>query len=229
MVERSNFVSGLLLCLSLFLVSHLATPSQAALDIDFGASVQIGDDTEVYFAISSRYYDRDEQDVRRWHRKCADPDDLAVALFIARHGRRSPDSVLTLRAEGLSWWEISLRLGVPAEVWFVPVKGDPGPPYGKAYGHWKKHGKNKPARMAISDGDARNLVAVRLLHDYYGVSAEIAMAWRSSGKALEDISAEQYRGRHGKNKVAHGNAGSTPAGNPGMGQGGGKSGKGKKK
>jgi hypothetical protein len=174
-----------------------AGQASAGVDVCFGAALQIGDDTEVYLAFSSRYYDREEEDVRRWHRHCGESDDLAVALFVARQSGRNPDDVLILRGQGLAWWEISLRLGVKPEVWFVPVTRNPGPPYGNAYGRWKKHGKGGPDKIALSDAEARDLVAVRMLHEYYGVTAEMAMDWRASGKGLRELSAGEYRRRHG--------------------------------
>src|SRR5262245_35941886 len=161
-----------------------SSAAQAAVDIDFGAAVRVNDDTDLYFAISSRYFDRDRREVEYWGRRCEDPDDLAVALFIARHSGRSLNEIFDLRHRGRTWWEISVRYGVPDDVWFVPVRRDPGPPYGKAYGHWKKHRRDERQALVLSDVDARNLVAVRVMHEYYGVSAQIAMGWRSDGTDL---------------------------------------------
>jgi len=45
-------------------------------------------------------------------------------------------------------------------------------------------------------------VAVRFLHEYYGVSVEMAMEWRSSGGKLEDLTAREYRNRHVKGRKA---------------------------
>ena len=227
MKARFTFLSCILTGLTLILATTHATTAYAGLDVSFGAAVQLGDDTEVYFAVSSRYYDQDERNIRKWHHQCQDSDDLAVALFLSRHGHESPDHVFTRRSKGLSWWEIGLRLGVPAEAWFVPVKRDPGPPYGKAYGHWKKNGKKSSAKMNLSDTDAQNLVAVRMLHEYYGVSVEVAMEWRSSGRDLKDITAGEYRNRHGKNDKAPASVAVTSQGNEGKSKGGSK-GKGKK-
>ena len=39
---------------------------------------------------------------------------------------------------GMSWWDISVRYGIRPEVYYVPVAVAPGPPYGKAWGHYKK-------------------------------------------------------------------------------------------
>ncbi len=220
MKNRNIVLFGGLTGLVLVLASMTATNSYAGLDVSFGATVQLGDDAEVYLAVSSQYYDRDKQDVQKWDRQCKDSDDLAVALFIARHGQKSPDQVFAMRGSGMSWWEISVRLGVPTETWFIPVKKNPGPPYGKAYGHWKKHGKKSHNKINLSDVDAKNLVAVRMLHEYYGVSVEVAMDWRSSGRGLKKITAGEYRNRHGKRsktpaKVAassHGNQGKSKKG-----------------
>jgi len=193
MKARMTTLSGVLAGLTLFLATLNPTITYAGLDVSFEAAVHLGDDTEVYLAVSSRYYEQDDQNIRKWNRQCQDSDDLAVAMFLARHGHQSPDHVFTLRSNGLSWWEIGIKLGVPAESWFVPVKKEPGPPYGKAYGHWKKNGKKSSAKMNLSDSDAQNLVAVRMLHEYYGVSVEVAMEWRSSGRNLKDITARDRK------------------------------------
>jgi hypothetical protein len=187
----------------LLLAAAFATPSHAGFDVDFGASVRLGNDTDLYVAISSRYFDRDRAVVERWGARYTDPDDLAVSLFISKHSGTSLDMIFDLRRGGHSWWDISVRMGVPVEVWFVPVRRDPGPPYGKAYGHWKKHPKN-PGAVRLTDADATNLVAVRMLHEYYDVPVEIAMDWRSSGRPLQTLMSDEYEKRHGKGSASPG-------------------------
>lgn len=175
----------------------VATPAQAGFDIDFGASVRLGDDTDLYLAISSRYFDRDRPTVDRYAVRYSDPDDLAVSFHLARHSRKSPDFILELRRKGLSWWDISVRLGLPAEIWFVQVDYDPGPPYGKAYGHWKHHKRDARKAFVLSDDEARHLVAVRMIHEYYDVPVRVAMEWRSSGRNLRSIMSDEYTKRRG--------------------------------
>jgi len=184
---------------AVILVLTGVSPAVAGLDIDFGANVKIDDDTDLFFSVSSRYFDRERCVVETWGARYSS-DDVAVAFFLARYGDRSPDYVFSLRRKGLSWWEISVRLGVPVDVWFVPVQRDPGPPYGKAYGHWKKHKKKNHETIVLTDVDLRNLVAVKMVHEYYGVSVEVAMEWRSSGRDVGSIVAVEYRDRHGSNK-----------------------------
>jgi hypothetical protein len=200
---RTNHLRLLVVALLVGLCGVLPpVQAQAGLDVDLGATLKVGDDTDVFLSVSARYFDRERRDVEQWHGKCVDPDDLAVLLFISRSTGKSPARVMQLRLEGQPWWEIGRRLGMGADVWFVPVRRDPGPPYGKAYGHWRKHGKDSHHELDLSDDDVRNLVAVRLLHEYFDVEVEVAMEWRSSGKDLRSLAAGKYQERHGHAKSA---------------------------
>jgi hypothetical protein len=183
--------------LALFVVAGMAVPTaQAGLDIDFGAAVRIGDDNDLFLSVSARYFDEDRGSIDRLALRYRNPDDLTVALFVARRSGKSADAVHRLRTDGLSWWDISLRFGMPMDVWFVPVRRDPGPPYGKAYGHWKHHKRNRHHAVVLTDADVRNLVAVRMLHEYYGVSVDVAMEWRSSGHDVRILVSDEYGKRH---------------------------------
>ena len=169
----------------------------AGLDVDFGASVRLGDDTDVFFAVSSRYFDRDRSVVESWGRRYDDPDDLAVALFVSHRSGKSPDFIFSLRRQGLRWWDIGVRVGLPADVWFVPVARDPGPPYGKAYGYWKKHRRDSKVRIVLTDADVRNLVVVRMIHEYYGVPVDVAFERRANQFAFGGLAGSTQRRRCG--------------------------------
>ncbi len=173
------------------------TPAAAGVDVDFGANVRLDDNTDVFFSISSRYFDRDRAVITDWNRRFRDPDDLSVFFFIVKHSGRSPDFVFSLRSQGLPWWDVGARCGVPVDVWFVPVAVDPGPPYGHAYGHWKKWKRDRKTKMVVRDVDARNLVAVRMVRDYYGVPGDTAMKWRAGGRNVRTLMASEYVKRHG--------------------------------
>jgi len=184
--------------LALLVVTGMAAPvAQAGLDIDFGAAIRIGDDDDLFLSVSARYFDEDRGSIDRIALRYRNPDDLTVALFVARRSGQSGEVIHHMRTDGLSWWDISVRLGMPMDVWFVPVQHDPGPPYGKAYGHWKHHKHNKRHAVMLTDADVRNLVAVRMLHEYYGVSVNVAMEWRSSGHDLRVLVSNEYGKRHG--------------------------------
>jgi len=193
-----------------FLALAVVAPASAGVDVDFGVAAKIDDRTDLYFSISSRYFGRDQDTVTTWGARYHDPDDLAVVLFISKHSGKSLDELYALRQQrGLTWWEISVRYGVTPEIWFVPVQRDPGPPYGKAYGHWKNHKHDREANVVLTDADLRNLIAVRMVHEYYGVPVDVAMEWRSGGRDLRALMTDEYEKRHGKqygaSAVASGN------------------------
>jgi hypothetical protein len=193
-------------CRALGFVCALAMavlPVEAGIDVDFGANVQIGDNSSLFFSISSRYFDREPAVVEDWGRRFPNPDDLAVFFFICEHSGKRPEVIFAMRNQALTWWRIAAKVGVPADVFFVPVSRPPGPPYGRAYGYWKNHKANPKATFSLTDKDVRSLVAVRVVHDYYGVSPEVAMKARSSGRDVRTLVTEEYRKRHGK---GHGKA-----------------------
>jgi len=173
-----------------------SSTARAGVDVSFGVNVPAGDDGRLFFSISSRYFDREPRVVDGWGRRFADPDDLTVFLYLCSHTRLTPEAVFAYRRNGLSWYDVGVRIGVPVDVWYVPVARDPGPPYGKAYGYWKKHQRDPRYVVRLSDRQARDLVCVRMAHEYYGVSPEVAMDWRRDGRDVRTIMTREYRSRH---------------------------------
>ena len=168
--------------------------ARASVDVAFGAAVNVNDNTSLFFGVSSRYFDREPRVVETWSQRVPNPDDLSVLMFLSARSGRSLDAVFAMRRTGLSWWDVSIRLGVPADVWFVPVER-PGPPYGKAYGYWRKHGRDTRA-YRIDDRSCRDLVAVRMMHDYYGMPVERAMDLRKDRRRIDSLVSDEYRTRH---------------------------------
>jgi hypothetical protein len=185
-----------LLCLLALLAT--AGAATAGVDVSFGANVPVGDDGNLFVSISSRYFDREPRFVEDWQRRYyPDPDDLAVALFLSRHCDQDPEFIFNLRKKGVGWFEISNRCRVPVDAFFVTVRRDPGPPYGKAYGHWKKHKRDRNYVVVLSDDDVRHLVGARMIHEYYGVPYETAMKWRARDRDVRVVMDREYRQRHG--------------------------------
>lgn len=173
------------------------SPAVAGVDVGFGADVRVGDDASLFLSISSRCYDRDAGAVADWSRRCfPDPDDLAVALFLSGRCDGDPEYFFRHRKAGLGWFEISNRCGVPVDAFFLPVTRDPGPPYGRAYGHWRRHQKDGRVALHLTDDEVRHLVAARMIHDYYGVPAADALRWRAGARDVRDAMVRQYRERH---------------------------------
>lgn len=174
----------------------LVPAARAGVDVSFGANIPVGDNGQLFFSISSQYYNRPLPVVDDWGRRFADPDDLAVFLHLCSHSRSAPDVVFSYRKQGMSWYDVGVRIGVPLDTWYVPVQADPGPPYGKAYGYRRKHERDPHYKVRLSDRQCRDLVAVRMAHDYYGVSPQVAMDWRRNGTRIDVIMSREYRARH---------------------------------
>ena len=67
------------------------------------------------------------------------PDEqLPVLGHLARELGQTPERIFELHRSGLSFLDISLRFGRGPEIFYVPLAVDPGPPYGKAWGYYKK-------------------------------------------------------------------------------------------
>ena len=170
--------------------SVLAAPAaRAGADISFGVNAPVGDDGRLFFSISSRYFDRDERVVDRWGRRFQNPDDLAVFLHILEYSHSSPEVVFNYRNHGMSWYDVSVRVGMPAEAWYVG-------PYGYARGPVRRHGHGDARASRWSDRDCRDFVAVRMAHEYYGMAPEVAMNWRHQGNDVRVMMTREYHQRH---------------------------------
>lgn len=187
---------GLLMASFVGLAAVIATPSSyAGADISFGMHAPIGDDGDLFFSISSRYFDREPEVVNDWGRRFPNPDDLAVFFHICHESRIAPEVIYRYRRMGLPWYDVGLRAGLPAQVWYIPVERDPGPPYGKAYGYRRNH-EHDARHAKLNDREVRDLVSVRMAHEYYGISPEVARNWRRDGCDVRTMMTREYRSRH---------------------------------
>jgi hypothetical protein len=144
--------------------------------VEAQTAVSVGARIGDFHIAVSNYYHVPEREVvvireRRVRERWIRDEELPVVLFIARHARVAPASIVDLRLRGLSWWDISVRYGIRPDVYYVPVRVAPGPPYGKAWGHYKKPRKHWNT-IVLSDDDVVDLVHVRFLSDYYQVPPE---------------------------------------------------------
>ena len=114
--------------------------------------------------------------------------DLPVVLFLARESGRSVDSIVALRSRGLSWTVIFTRVGVPHDRLFVGIGRDPGPPYGRAWGHWRMH----PRQVRLTDDEVCGLVQVQVGRRLEGLSPyELARA-RGQGRPVYLVVADKH-------------------------------------
>ena len=177
---------GLLLLGCLFLITH---PAKADTSFEFlfsSSSVTNDNQFLLHLAVGNYGYPRHVIEPVLPRLRSVE-EDLPVVLFLAAASGRSVEFIVALRSESLAWSAIFTRVGVPYELLFVGIDRDPGPPYGKAWGHWKKN----PKKVAFSDEEIVGLVAVQTGHRLTGLSPfEIAQA-RGRDKSVALIVADK--------------------------------------
>jgi hypothetical protein len=172
---------------ALMLVLMIGNPCKA--DVDVGVS--IGDDgiKSFYLAIGD-HYKVPENEIIVVRKKNIPDDELPIVFFLARKAGVSPEVIIKLRLGGRSWWDITVHFGLNASIYYVPLKSDPGPPYGKAYGHFKNKKKNEWNTIVLTDIDIINFVNLRFISEHYGYSADEVIKMRAKGNSFVVINTE---------------------------------------
>lgn len=173
---------------------------QSLADVDIGLS--IGDEglKSFYLAIGD-YYQVPEKQIIIVRRQKIPEEEMPVVFFIARKAHVSPQVIINMRLDGKSWWEISAHYGLRADVFYVPLKYDPGPPYGKAYGHFKHQKKDEWKKIVLTDADIINFVNLRFISEHWGYSPEEVARMREKGNNFVIISSK-VKQKKAKSKTA---------------------------
>jgi hypothetical protein len=169
----------------------LLVPGRVDAQTPFSVSAHVGD---FHVAVANYYHVPQREVIVIRERRIRD-DELPVVLFIAQHARVTPATIVDMRLRGMSWWDISVRYGIRPEVYYVPVVVTPGPPYGKAWGHYKKKPRKHWDTIVLADDDVVNLVHVRFLSDYYGVPPDRIIEVRGHHPDYVTVNYEVARGR----------------------------------
>jgi hypothetical protein len=187
MRQRVGRLAVPLAALALILGSGSAPATAGSFDFLFSMS-RVGDDNQYFLnlTVGSFGYDRVVLEPVLPRLRSVELD-LPVVLFLARESGRPIDFIVGLRARGLTWAVIFGQIGVPFDVLFVGIDRDPGPPYGKAWGYWRK----SPRGAALTDVDIAGLVSVQIGARLGGLSPfEVARA-RGKGKRVAALVAEK--------------------------------------
>ena len=170
----------------LLFLPALATPAETAVSV----SGQVGG-----FHISvANYFGLPEREVILLRERRIPDNEIPVVLFIAQQARVAPAAVMDFRQRGTSWWDISVHFGIGPDLYYVPVVGAPGPPYGKAYGYYKKP-RDQWRTIVLDDADIVNLVNLRFLSGHHKVPPERVIDLRSKNKGFVSIHADLGTGR----------------------------------
>jgi hypothetical protein len=147
------------------------------------------------------YFHVPEREVIIIRKRRIPDDEIPVVFYIAQHARVRPEVIIDYRLRGHNWMDVTLHFGLGPEVYYIPVQEVYGPPYGKAYGHYKNKHKKEWRKIVLEDDDIVNFVNLRFISERYGHKPEEVIRLRSSGRDFYGINEEIRRGgRGGKDK-----------------------------
>jgi hypothetical protein len=160
-----------------------------AQNVNTGISITNGHLSNFYLSIGDYYHVPESRVVYvRDHYRVHD-EELPVLFFLASRAQVDPRLIIDLRMRNrMSWLDITFHFGLTPEIYYVPVKRV-GPPYGNAYGHYKRH-KNNYSRVVLADNDVVNLVNLRFMSDYHNVAPEVIMDRRGRGEKFISMNNE---------------------------------------
>ena len=165
------------LAVVLFLISAATVSAQK---VSAGVSINSGHNS-FFFAIGDYYRVPEPQIVYMSDHYHIREEELPVVFFLASRAHVEPQVIIDLRLRHrMSWLDITFHYGLTPEIYYVPVTRV-GPPYGNAYGHYKKH-KNDYKKVVLVDDDVVNLVNLRFMSEYHGIAAEVVMDRRGRGE-----------------------------------------------
>lgn len=159
-----------------------------ALDFDIGVAGRDDDVDGFYFSIGN-HYNAPREEIYVVERRIP-RDEVNIAYFLARESRRDINFITNMRLRGKSWWDISLGLGLnPRNLYVVETNNHYGPPYGRAYGHTSN-------KHRLSDREIMELVNVRFLSRYHGISPDEVIERRQRGSSYYRDRNEYREKRH---------------------------------
>ncbi len=176
----------LLISLLLFLGGSL---DNVRAQVSIGVKADEGGIKEFYLAIGD-HYKAPEKEVLIVRKRGIPDDDLPVVFFLSKRAGVSPGVIIDLHLGGKSWMDITFHYGLTAAIYYVEVKEVKGPPYGKAYGHFKKKSKKDWKTIKLVDADIVNFVNLRFLSEHYGHSPDEIISMRSKGESFVNINAK---------------------------------------
>lgn len=169
----------------------LATPLWAA---EVGFSISIG--APGFYLSVGNFYGYPEREVMVIHERGIPDDEIPVLLFICKHAYVNPDVVIKLRVvDGWPWSRICAYYRIPPTVFYVPVARY-GPPYGRAYGHYKHYPhEGNWGKIRLTDTMIVNQVNLIFISKYYNYPPERVIRLREQGSSFGNIERKVYRER----------------------------------
>jgi hypothetical protein len=179
----------ILIPLMLLILTGCFIASTGRADVSFGLSVGEEGIKSFYLAVGEHYQVPDKEIVIVKKQNIPN-EEIPVVFYLARRAGTTPEAIIKLRLGGKTWMEITAHFGLSAEIYYVPVKEVSGPPYGKAYGHFKHRNRNQWREIKLTDDDVVNFVNLKFISEHYGCSPDEVVKMRENGKNFIDINTE---------------------------------------
>ena len=185
-----------------FVISLVIVAAFGATNSQAGVSIGVSADQDgvkgFYLAIGEQYRVPEREVVVVRERNIPD-DELPVVFFLARYASVEPGVIVKLRLGGESWMDIALHYHLSPEIFYVAFDRDPGPPYGKAWGYYKKHKRADWGTIRLADTDIVNVVNLKFVSERYGCTPNDVVKMRAKGDNFVSIHKQVKAGKAAKN------------------------------
>ncbi len=127
-----------------------------------------------------------------------------LASYISSRTNIDIDEVVKFSVKSsYDWNKVMLHYNVKPSSLFLPVPTGykVGPPYGKAYGYWKKYRANPSCKINLSTDDIYNLVNLGIVHKLYNTPVTDVMKLRAANRSFKWIINDKHKKYKAKVKV----------------------------
>ena len=193
-------MSKALFAMFVCLLSVSPSSNRCQAEVNLGILIDEDGVKGFYLAIGEHF----EVDARRVTavKKAEIPDEeMPVVFFMAKNCFVSPSIIIRHRQASLSWMDICLKYGLTAEIFWVDLKHTPGPPYGKAWGHFKKKKKDKWGSIRLTDIEIVNFVNLKFISIHYDYSPDEVVKMRGQGTSFVKIHGNVRKAKGSKAKL----------------------------
>lgn len=161
----------------IFAASLLVSLCSSLYATDFDVRVSGRNDDIKGFGVSVGEYYRAPVEEVRVIRRALPSEELSVVYYLARKSHKNPEYIGKMRANGRSWWDITLALGLEPRGLYM-------------YDKHRHHNKY----YRLKDREIIELVNTRFLSTYHRIGANEIYTKRKNGRGYEEID-EDYRGK----------------------------------
>jgi len=187
------------LTVALLVLSALTRQADARVDV--GVSISDEGLSGFYLAVGE-YYRVPQREVLVIKERRIPDEEIPVVFFLANGARVAPATIIDLRLGGKSWMDITLQFGLSPSIFYVPVRAVPGPPYGKAYGYYKKRPRREWKTIVLADADVINFVNLKFISKHYSYAPEAVISMREQGKPFVIFHQEVRKAKRGHRERA---------------------------